>query len=330
MALTEAARLQPASPALQNGKSALSGMRQTIQGYVKRGLRGGLRNLGYEIHRVPPRRRAGSDGKGEAWISGAARVDPIWPLPRRQGGLSDDQIRAEFAKYDLWHYAYAFEGGLSFSARHHDPGLLADAPERPLQRFRHFMPYLIAANGGCLRGKRVLDIACNSGFWSIQCALLGAEVVGFDGRAELVEQANLVKSIVGIDNVQFRVLDFWSMTPQALGGTFDIVLNLGILYHLTDPLKALELTQRMARECILLDTGVAPAREPVVKLRWEEPSDIRAATRAGIVAFPSESGVDLMLRHIGVARWLKIPRHVADMPLDYLDGTRASWIIKVA
>jgi 2-polyprenyl-3-methyl-5-hydroxy-6-metoxy-1,4-benzoquinol methylase len=96
------------------------------------------------------------------------------------------------------------------------------------------MPYLVAANGGCLRGKRILDIACNSGFWSIQCALLGAEVVGFDGRAELIRQADLIKSIVGVDDVQFRVLDFWDMSRQALGGTFDIVLNLGILCHLPD------------------------------------------------------------------------------------------------
>jgi 23S rRNA G2069 N7-methylase RlmK/C1962 C5-methylase RlmI len=36
------------------------------------------------------------------------------------------------------------------------------------------MPYVVQSQGGALEGKRVLDIACNSGFWSIQCALLGA------------------------------------------------------------------------------------------------------------------------------------------------------------
>ena len=83
----------------------------------------------------------------------------------------------------------------------------------------------------------MLDIACNSGFWSLQCALLGAKVVGFDARGELVEQAKLIKAIVGADNVEFKVLDFWDMSPQALGGTFDVVLNLGILYHLPKPLR---------------------------------------------------------------------------------------------
>lgn len=248
----------------------------------------------------------------------------------RQGGLSNDQIREEFAKYDLWHYAYVLEGGVSLSARHNDPGPLADAPERPLQRFKHFMPYLIAAENGSLRGKRILDIACNSGFWSIQCALLGAEVVGFDGRAELIQQANLMKSIVGADKVEFRVLDFWDMSPQALSGTFDVVLNLGILYHLNDPLKALELTKSMAREYILLDTDVYPSRESVIKLCLEEPIDIRNATHSTIVASPSKSSIDLMLRHVGVAKWFEIPLRTTDMPRDYLDDRRASWLIKVA
>ncbi len=305
-------------------------MKQGIQRYVKQSVPKALHYLGYEIHKIGSSAQEWFEERGGASISEPPPINPIWPLPRRPGGFSNDQICEEFAKYDLWHYAYAFEGGLSLSARHNDPGQLADAPERPLQRFRHFMPYLIGAENGSLRGKRILDIACNSGFWSIQCALLGAEVVGFDGRAELIKQADLIRSIVGVDKVEFRVLDFWDMSPQALGGTFDIVLNLGILYHLTDPLKALQLTKSMAREHILLDTSVYPSREPVIKLRWEEPADIRDATRSGIVASPSKSGIDLMLRHVGVAKWFEIPLRTTDMPRDYLDHKRASWLIKVA
>jgi len=110
------------------------------------------------------------------------------------------------------------------------------------------MPYLVQAGGGTLRGKRVLDIACNSGFWSIQCALLGADVVGFDARSELIEQASLLKRVTGLANVEFKVLEFWRMRPEHLGGQFDIVLNLGFLYHVPKPLEALELTIGMARQ----------------------------------------------------------------------------------
>ena len=255
-------------------------------------------------------------------------ITPVWPLPRRTGGPSDPEIRRRFAQHDLWHYAYEFDGGLRFGTRHSNPGLDTDDPRRPLQRFRHFMPYLLQSAGGTLTGKRVLDIACNSGFWSIQCALLGAEVIGFDARAELIEEANLLKSIVGTNNVQFTLLDFWDMNPNELG-QFDIVLNLGFLYHVATPLEALALTRRMARHHILLDTAVYPSEAFAIHLKWEEPFDIRMAVHEGIVGLPTRSAIELMLRHLKLNTWFEIPVRSRDLPIDYLTGRRASWLITV-
>lgn len=298
---------------------------------IKQGIRTLFHHLGYEINAI-------SISPGETF-SGRKRLDltadppvrnPVWPLPRRPNGLSDEEIRIEFAKYPFWYYAYAFEGGISFPVRHAKPDALINAPERHVQRFRHFMPYLIQSQNGSLKGKRVLDIACNSGFWSIQCALLGADVVGFDARPEVIEQAEMIKSIVGVNNVTFKVLEFHAMSPQSLGGTFDIVLNLGILYHLSDPLEALQRTKTMARKNILLDTAVFRSDNPVIQLRWEEPMlDIRTAYRAGIVAFPSKNSINLMLRHINVAEWFEIPIRTVAIPRDYLEQRRTSWLIKV-
>lgn len=292
---------------------------------MKQSVKKVLRSLGYEIRRVHkdndrPKRKIEICDPPPA-------INPVWPLPNC--GVSHQEIREQFRKYDLWHYAYQFEGGLSFPIRRNHPDLLSESPERPLQRFRHFVPYLVQANQGSLRGKRVLDIACNSGFWSLQCALLGAEVVGFDGREEMIQEANLIKSIVGVDKVEFRVLDFWEMNPERLGGTFDIVLNLGILYHLSDPIRALQLTKAMAEEYILLDTDVCPSKEPVIRINWEEDRDIRNAIGSGIVAHPSKTSLDLIFRYIGVANWFEIPLRSADMPADYLRDSRASWLIKV-
>jgi 2-polyprenyl-3-methyl-5-hydroxy-6-metoxy-1,4-benzoquinol methylase len=253
--------------------------------------------------------------------------EPAWPLPRG-GGQTDDEIREAFAQFEHWHYAYAFEGGLSFDARHVNNRSYVDDPERPLQRFRHFMPYLLASNGGTLEGLKILDIACNSGFWSLQCALLGAQVTGFDARQELIDQANLVKSVVGVTNVEFRVLDFFAMTPEALG-TFDVVLNLGILYHLPQPLDTLARTRAMATKQIVLDTGVHPTRNTAVYLRWEDPYDIHAAADAGVVARPSRTAVDLMLTDLGVSSWFEIPVRSAAMPPDYIRGNRTSWLINI-
>ena len=287
---------------------------------IKRFVRRSLRRLGYDITKLPATRRAPSGG------AEPPAVNPVWPLPRR-AALSDDEIRTEFARFPFWHFAYAFGGGLAFSTAHNNPGLDTDDPIRPLQRFRHFMPYVVESQGGSLRGKRVLDIACNSGFWSIQCALLGADVVGFDARPELIEQANLLQRITGA-TATFQVLDFWQMTPEALG-TFDLVLNLGILYHLPKPLEAIERTMAMTRAHILLDTAIHPSTETAVYLNWEEPFDIRAAAEASMVAFPTRSAIELMLRHARVKRSLEVPLRTDEMPLDYRTDKRASWLIEV-
>ncbi|HEX2095159.1 MAG TPA: methyltransferase domain-containing protein [Longimicrobiaceae bacterium] len=289
---------------------------------IKRLVRRTLRHLGYDILKVPPARPVRP-------VTEPPAVAPVWPLPRRARGLADEDVRREFARFPHWHYAYSFEGGLSFRTAHNNPGLDTDDPVRPLQRFRHFMPYLVQAQGGTLKGKRILDIACNSGFWSIQCALLGAEVVGFDARPELIEQANLVKSVTGVDNVEFRVLDFGRMSPETLGGKFDVVLNLGFLYHVPQPLEALERTRAMAREHVLLDTAVHPSGEAAIYLKWEEPFDIRTAAEAGVVALPTRAGVELMLRHLKFSGWTEIPVRTEDLPLDYLANRRTSWLIQV-
>ena len=61
-------------------------------------------------------------------------------------------------------------------------------------------------------------------------------------------------------NVDYRLFNLWEMTPDALGGMFDVVLTLGILYHLTKPVEALERTKAMSRDHVLLDTSVFATR----------------------------------------------------------------------
>lgn len=292
---------------------------------LRQGVQAILGHFGYKLSRIE---RSGTAQRVSRTANSVPPIGPIWPLPRCNE-MTDAQIRAEFEKYDAWHYAYSFEGGLDLAVRTQHAGPLTLDPDRHLRRFRHFMPYLLQMNQGSLRGKRVLDIACNSGFWSIQCALLGAEVVGFDARQELIEQANLIKRITGVSGVDFRVLDFWDMTPGNLGGQFDVVLNLGILYHLPAPLEALRLTTAMARSCILLDTEVYPSGEPAIQLRWEEPQSIRSANRSGIVALPSKRALELMLKDLGAKEWFEVPLRDPKMPNDYLQQHRASWLIRL-
>lgn len=254
-------------------------------------------------------------------------LTPVWPLPVREGVTVAD-LAEQFGRFEHWHYAYKFTNGFSVESTHIRPHKVTESPERPRQRFSHFMPDLVHACGGSLEGLRVLDIACNSGFWSIQAAMLGADVVGFDARPELIEQSNIVKDATGVDNVEFKLLNYFDMSPETLG-TFDIVMNLGILYHLPDALDGLKRTLPMATKYVVLDTSVHVTTNPAVYLRWEEPYDIHAAADEGIVALPSRSAVDLMLQHLEVSSWYEIPLRSADVPLDYSARRRATWLITV-
>jgi 2-polyprenyl-3-methyl-5-hydroxy-6-metoxy-1,4-benzoquinol methylase len=297
---------------------------------IKKMIRVMAHRVGYEIHKIeiiPAELFPAKKNMTHAPIP--VPLEPVWPLPRRTNGFTDTQIKKEFEKYPWRHYTYTFEGGISFPLCHSKPDSLINAPERHLQRFRHLMPYLIQSLNGSLKGKRVLDISCNSGFWAIQCALLGAEVTGFDARPELIALANLVKSIVGVENVVFKVLDFWHMNRQSLGDQFDAVLNLGVLYHLSDPLEVLRRTIAMSKKTVLLDTGVVRSENPSIHLRWEEPIDIWSAKEAGIISYPTKRSIDLMLKHLGATEWFEIPLRSKDVPRDYLENRRAGWVIHV-
>jgi len=297
---------------------------------LKSSIRSILRHFGYEMFKISKYNTDHFLGKKKLVPTALPiAIEPVWPLPRCASGMSDQEICHEFAKYGLWHYAYDFDGDLSFPIKHCKPDALIDDPNRHAQRFRHCMPYLLGAQGGSLKGKRVLDIACNSGYWSIQCALLGAEVVGFDARPELIQQANLIKSIVGISNAKFKVLDIKDMSPHSLDGTFDVVLNMGILFHVSNPIEMLQLSKAMSHRHLLLDTATNTSKNPVVNMRWEEPLDTWTANKAGIVINPSNRSIEMMLMHCGVTDWYEIPVRSRDVPPDYLKHEHASWHITV-
>jgi SAM-dependent methyltransferase len=283
---------------------------------MRRGIKRVLRSLGFEVYRAqaPTRRVADDPGIIEP-------LSPVWPLPLHRDAPDDEEIRRLFRQFDFWHYAYAFENGTEISIPEHS--------RRALQRFSHFMPFVLESQADGLNGKRVLDIGCNSGFWSFQFALLGSEVIGIDARPELVQQANLIKSITGIENVDFRVLDFWDLSPENLGGTFDVVLNLGVLYHLAKPVEALELTRSLAKKTIVLDTALFSSELPLLRMMWEEPFDKRNAASSGVVAWPSKSALELLFRHAGFSDWFEVPVRSRDLPEDYLTKQRATWIIEV-
>jgi tRNA (mo5U34)-methyltransferase len=114
---------------------------------------------------------------------------------------------------------------------------LGDYPRMKWKRFEHAIPR-------DLRGKTVLDVGCNGGFYSIEMKRRGAErVVGIDSSEVYLEQARFASQVLGL-KVEFRKVDVYDV--GLLGERFDLVLFMGVLYHLRHPLLALDLLHEHA------------------------------------------------------------------------------------
>jgi tRNA (mo5U34)-methyltransferase len=112
-----------------------------------------------------------------------------------------------------------------------------------------------------LEGRTVLDIGAWDGFFSFECERRGASRVvaadhyswsasGWGTKAgfQLAREA-LESRVEDVD------IDVMELSPERIG-TFDIVLFLGVLYHLRHPLLALERVASVSRDMLILETVV--------------------------------------------------------------------------
>jgi len=109
---------------------------------------------------------------------------------------------------------------------------LGDYPSLKWRQFAHAIP-------ADLTGRTVLDIGCNGGFYSLEMKRRGAaRVVGIDWDPAYLAQARFAADAEGAD-IEFRQLSVYDVA--ALEERFDIVMFMGVLYHLRHPLLALDL-----------------------------------------------------------------------------------------
>jgi len=104
-----------------------------------------------------------------------------------------------------------------------------------------------------LTGRTVLDIGCNAGFYSLEMKKRGAaRVLGIDSDPSYLAQARFASEVTGLE-IEFRQLDVYDVA--ALHEQFDLVLFMGVLYHLRHPLLALDLIhEHVARDLMVFQS----------------------------------------------------------------------------
>lgn len=189
------------------------------------------------------------------------------------------------------------------------PGhFLGDYPRSKFARFAHAVPTDLA-------GASVLDIGCNAGFYAFEMKRRGAgRVVAIDTDDRYLAQARLAGEVLGHD-VELRRMSVYEV--PSLGERFDLVVFMGVLYHLRHPLLALDrIHDHVAGDRLLFQSMVrgAPGIAPVPRdapfdeddVRFDAPGYPRLAFVEHRYAgdptnwwVPNRAGVEAMLRSSG-------------------------------
>jgi tRNA (mo5U34)-methyltransferase len=152
--------------------------------------------------------------------------------------LTPEQIRQRVSDLGEWFHNIDLRG--IQTAPHH---FLGDYPRFKWQRFEGAIP-------ADLRGMTVLDIGCNGGFYAIEMKRRGADrVVGIDSDARYLAQARFAAEVCDVE-IELQALSVYEI--GRLQEKFDLVLFMGVLYHLRHPLLALDLIH----EHVVRDTMV--------------------------------------------------------------------------
>jgi tRNA (mo5U34)-methyltransferase len=206
----------------------------------------------------------------------------------------------------------------------HLPGGEETAPDHPLGDFpafkwRQLEPHLPAD----LRGWTALDIGCNAGFYSFELARRGAHVTGVDVDEHYLRQARWAAERLDLaDRVEQRQMEVYDLART--GERWDLVLFMGVLYHLRHPLLALDCVAATARRLLVLQTLTMPGVEgtsPPANLDLSERGRLRDPGWP-VMAFlersiagdptnwwaPSQACVEAMARSAGL-RVLERPGH---------------------
>jgi tRNA (mo5U34)-methyltransferase len=136
-------------------------------------------------------------------------------------------LKAKIAELGPWFHNLDING-----VRTAPEHFLGDYPAFKWRRFRDVIPE-------DLQGRSVLDVGCNAGFYSLEMKRRNAgRVLGIDADARYLRQARFAAGQAGLD-VDFRQMSVYEVGK--LAERFDLVIFMGVLYHLRHPLLALDL-----------------------------------------------------------------------------------------
>ena len=112
-----------------------------------------------------------------------------------------------------------------------------------------------------LRGTTLADVGASNGFFSFEARRRGAHVVAFDFRHKDNSGFGLAQHINGMSDIEHHQVNVLDITPEEYG-EYDVVLALGLLYHTSDPFRALANCAALSRKRLLIESYCIDASLP--------------------------------------------------------------------
>lgn len=191
------------------------------------------------------------------------------------------EAKALVASVRHWHHAFEIFPGL-ITPGSYQPGFLLDKI-RP---------------SNDLAGVRVLDIGTSDGYFALEFARRGASVVAIDYRSKQGHGYHVMERLnpVQIDYHQMNIYEL----PEKQLGEFDIVLFMGVLYHLPDMIRALHMIRAVCRGTLFVEThsendfcrDIAAARYYQSNTLAGDPTNFWAPNRLCVLSMLYDTGFD--------------------------------------
>jgi tRNA (mo5U34)-methyltransferase len=236
--------------------------------------------------------------------------------------MNHTEIEKRIDSFPTWHYQFDLQG-------HKTPINVPSRVNGHEQRRRYFLEPLVRLCGGSLKGKRVLDLGCNAGYWSLHAAQAGADfVLGIDGRQMHVDQANLVFEVKEIDRDRYHFMagDVYDVDLR-VNGPFDVVLFLGLMYHVSKPVALVEKISEVNHDFLVIDTYLSIAPGSYLRVRSDNPEDLLHASGGELVMSPTKRAVVDIARYFGYEVAVLKPQFSDyDGARKYRDGRRRAFL----
>ncbi len=150
-----------------------------------------------------------------------------------------------------------------------------------------------------LAGRTVLDVGCWDGFYSFEAERRGAKRVlatdSFVWRSGRKQGFLLAREALG-SRVEDQEIDVLDLSPEQVG-TFDVVLFLGVLYHMRHPMLALERVASVTGRLLIVETVIDLLWVPAKALAFYPGSELGEDPTNWFG--PTPAALEAMLRAVG-------------------------------